>query len=100
MVSGIVIMRDGQLGSLYIVPPECKIDTNAWLDVQHVIPECEAIDNFFICILDNALSQGVVRRKHATHARERHLPASHFARLEPVGHVLLVCSQASADNTV
>ena len=32
-------------------------------------------------------SQAVARRKHATHAREHHLPASHFARLEPVGHI-------------
>ena len=45
MVSGIVNMRGCPVGSLYIVPPGCKIDTNAWLDVmtQHAIPECEAI---------------------------------------------------------
>ena len=57
MVSGVVNMRDGPLSCLHIVPPGCKIDTNAWLDVmaQHVIPECEAIDKFS-CILDNALS--------------------------------------------
>ena len=41
-------------------------------------------------------SHGVVRRKHVTHARERHLPASNFARPEAVGHVLLVYSQTSA----
>ena len=39
MVSGIVNMRDGPLGSLNIVP----IDTNAWLDVmtEHLFPECD-----------------------------------------------------------
>ena len=81
MVSGIVNMREGPWGSLFIVPPGCKIDTNAWLDVmtQHVIPECEAID-IFLHPGQRSLSckcpcQGVVRRKHATHARERHLPA-------------------------
>ena len=47
MVSGIVNMRDGPLGSL--VPPGCKIGTDAWLDAmaQHVIPECEAIGILF-----------------------------------------------------
>ena len=64
MVSGVVNMRDGPLGCLHIVPPGCKIDTDAWLDVmtQHVIPECEAIDNF-LCILDNAPSHASARAK-------------------------------------
>ena len=64
MVSGVVNMRHGPLGCLHIVPPGCKIDTNAWLDVmtQHVIPECEAIDNF-LCILDNAPSHASARAK-------------------------------------
>ena len=30
MVSGVVNMRDGPLGCLYIVPPGCKIDTVGW----------------------------------------------------------------------
>ena len=64
MVSGIVNMRDRPLGSLFIVPPGCKIDTNAWLDVmmQHVISECEAIDSF-LCIMDNAPSHASARAK-------------------------------------
>ena len=34
MVSGIVNMRDGPLGSLFVVPPGCKIDTDARLDAM------------------------------------------------------------------
>ena len=58
MVSGIVNMRGGPVGSLFIVPPG-KIDTNAWLDVmtQH------RPLTIFLCILDNAPSHASARAK-------------------------------------
>ena len=57
MVSGIVNMRDGPLGS-------CITGANRHERVmaQHVIPEGEAIDNFS-CILDNAPSRASARAK-------------------------------------
>ena len=76
MVSGIVNMRDGPLGSLHIVAPGCTINTNAWSDVmtQHVIPRMRGHRQIFMHPGQRALSckcpnQGVERRKHATHVR-------------------------------